>query len=183
MESPTVLIGLGNPGAEYASTYHNIGMAAVDAIAADIFGDANVPWETHQKLFSYARTGNWAFVKPLTFMNDSGRAVREAVRKFNAAPEDIVLLHDDSDLLVGEWKMSRGRGAAGHHGVESAIAALGTNQFLRVRIGIRPPEERTREKAGSFVLHPVQKSSEPIFAKIFDEIAEALAEPSTQPLP
>ena len=181
MESPTVLIGLGNPGAEYESTYHNIGMAAVDAIAADIFGSTEIPWETHQKLFSYARTGHWAFVKPLTFMNDSGRAVREAVRKFTAAPENILLIHDDSDLLVGEWKMSRGRGAAGHHGVESVVAALGTNQFLRIRIGIRPPEERTREKAGSFVLRPVPKSAEPALVKVFDEIAETITETPPHP--
>jgi len=80
--------------------------------------------DSYKKLFIYAQIPGWIFVKPLTFMNVSGMAVREASRKFNIPPDDIVILHDDSDLPLGTWKISRGRGAAGHHGVESAIAAL-----------------------------------------------------------
>ena len=141
------------PGAEYENTYHNAGARALDAIARDPFGADGAPrWEAHKKLFAYAQIAGWIFVKPLTFMNESGTAVREAARKFNVPPENIVLLHDDSDLPLGTWKISRGRGAAGHHGVESAIAALGTNDFTRIRIGIRPESERVRKKAEEFVL-------------------------------
>ncbi len=169
-----VVIGLGNPGAEYEHTYHNVGMAALDAIIADLFGKDGASWETHRKLFSYSRNGRLIFVKPLTYMNESGRAAHEAVRKFNVQPDSIFLLHDDSDLPIGSWKISRGRGAAGHHGVESVVAALGTNRFARYRIGIRPNSEQNREKAGDFVLRPVGKSSAAILEKTFGEIAAAL---------
>jgi len=171
-----LVVGLGNPGAKYENTYHNAGMAAMEAIAAVFSLDGAPFWETHKKLFAYTQADGWVFMKPLLYMNESGTAVREASRKFEVPPENIILLHDDSDLPIGAWKSSRGRGAAGHHGVESAIAALGTNDFTRIRIGIRPQNERTRKKAGEFVLRKVTKTSAEIFKKMFDEIADELKE-------
>jgi PTH1 family peptidyl-tRNA hydrolase len=149
-------------------------MTALDALASLLSENTAPHWETYKKLFGYARIRDWIFLKPFTFMNESGRAVREAMRKFNVPPENIVLLHDDSDLPQGAWKISRGRGAAGHHGVESVIAALGRDDFTRIRIGIRPRNERVRRKAEEFVLRPVTKSAASIFKKTFEEIAEAL---------
>ena len=174
MAKTRLVIGLGNPGAEYENTYHNAGAQMVNALAAAPEEAEAAPKELHEKLFSYVRAGGLILAKPLTFMNESGAAVRAAVRKFNVRPDDIVLLHDDSDLPLGTWKISRGRGAAGHHGVESVIAALGTNNFTRVRIGIRPANERVRSKATAFVLKPVTKSSAVLFKKTFAEIADAL---------
>jgi len=169
-----LLIGLGNPGAEYKNTYHNAGMLALDAVA-EALSEGGPRWETHKKFFTYAKDGHWIFVKPLTFMNTSGAAVREAARKFNVPPEDIIVLHDDSDLPLGSWKISRGRGAAGHHGVESTVAALGANSFTRIRIGIRPANERTRKKADEFVLKQVTKAAAQVLKKMFDEIAQAVS--------
>jgi PTH1 family peptidyl-tRNA hydrolase len=171
---PKLLIGLGNPGMEYENTYHNAGVAALDAAASDLSGGNALHWKSYRNLFAYAQIGNWIFAKPITFMNDSGIAVREAARKFNVLPEDIVLLHDDSDLPLGTWKISRARGAAGHHGAESAIAALGTNSFARIRIGIRPTDERTRSKAGSFVLRKVTKGAAAKLETVFRAITEEL---------
>jgi PTH1 family peptidyl-tRNA hydrolase len=169
-----LLIGLGNPGTEYENTYHNVGARALGAIAASLARGTVSQWNTHKKLFIYTEAGGLIFAKPLIFMNVSGSAVREAARKFHIPPERIILLHDDSDLPLGTWKISCGRGAAGHHGVESVIAALGTNDFARVRIGIRPANERTRSKAGTFVLRKATKNADAIFKKTFKEIAEKL---------
>jgi PTH1 family peptidyl-tRNA hydrolase len=175
MEELRLVIGLGNPGAEYENTYHNAGAMAVEAIAASFAGDGVARWEAHKKLFTYLRVGRWIFMRPLSFMNESGTAVREAVRKFNVSPHDIVVLHDDSDLALGAWKISRGRGAAGHHGVESTIAALGTNGFTRIRIGIRPQRELRRSKAETFVLKPVTKRAAVELGGVFRAIAEYLS--------
>jgi PTH1 family peptidyl-tRNA hydrolase len=168
------MIGLGNPGTDYENTYHNAGALALDAVAASLSDGGALRWDIHKKLFTYARIHNWIFVKPLTFMNGSGMAVREASRKFNIPPNDIVIFHDDSDLPLGTWKISSGRGAAGHHGVESAVAALGVNDFTRVRIGIRPENERVRKKAEEFVLRKITKTAAATLKKTFREIAEAL---------
>ena len=169
-----LVIGLGNPGADYENTYHNAGALALDAVTASLSGGEAPQWDTYKKLFSYARTGNWIFVKPLTFMNVSGIAVREAARKFDIPAKDIIVLHDDSDLPLGAWKISRGRGAAGHHGVESAVAALGANDFMRIRIGIRPADERVRKKAEEFVLRRITKTAAATLKKTFGEIATTL---------
>ena len=169
-----IVIGLGNPGAPYEHTYHNAGALALEAIMATRRDGIVARPETYKKLFTYLQSPNLTLVRPLTFMNESGSAVREAARKFRVAPKDIILLHDDSDLPLGTWKISRGRGAAGHHGVLSAIAALGSNEFTRVRIGIRPKNERVREKAEAFVLRKITKADAAILEKTFDEVAKAI---------
>ncbi len=171
-----LIIGLGNPGADYENTYHNAGMMALTAIAETLSGGEELHWKNHKKLFASAENGHWVFIRPLTFMNESGGAVREAARKFAIPSEHIILLHDDSDLPLGAWKIARGRGAAGHHGVESVITSLGANDFTRIRIGIRPRDERVRKKAGTFVLRKVTKIDGAIFKKIFGEISQALGD-------
>lgn len=171
-----LVVGLGNPGAEYKNTYHNAGALALRAIMATLTGDETPSWESYKKLFVYATTNGWIFIRPLTFMNESGAAVRAAIRKFKIAPPDVIVLHDDSDLPLGTWKVSRGRGAAGHHGAESVIAALGTNHFTRIRIGIRPASERVRKKAEEFVLKSVTKGAASVLETTFKEIARAISE-------
>jgi PTH1 family peptidyl-tRNA hydrolase len=172
MEDTMLVVGLGNPGAEYENTYHNVGALAVASIAAG--NDGDIAWQSYRRLFRAAPNGNLIFIRPLTFMNESGRAVREAMRAFAVTPENVILVHDDSDLPIGTWKWSYGRGAAGHHGVESVIASIGTDRFGRVRIGIRPPREHVREKAETFVLKNISKTSMRNFEGLFREIADAL---------
>ena len=169
-----LIVGLGNPGKDYEHTYHSAGALALDAIAMALAGGDPLQWEAHKKLFVYTKIGDWTLVKPLTFMNTSGSAVREAARKFTASPADIVIIHDDSDLPVGTWKISRARGAGGHHGVESIVATLGTNDFTRIRIGIRPAREVKRKKAEEFVLKPITKRDAHIFKDTFLAVAEEL---------
>ena len=156
-----LVIGLGNPGREYEDTYHSVGALAVRAIAGTL------AWKPYKKLFLSASSDGTAFVLPLVFMNESGRAASAAAKKFGTPPEDIVLVHDDSDLPVGTYKISIGRGSAGHKGAQSVIEALGTNAFTRIRIGIRPPREARRRKAGEFVLKKISPRDRAVFEKIF----------------
>jgi len=173
----TLIVGLGNPGEEYENTYHNVGFLALLAAKKSIEAAATeteAPFERYKNSFEYAKCGALAFVRPLTFMNESGRAVREAARMFHAKPDEIFVLHDDSDLTVGAIKISVGQNAAGHHGVESIIESLGSNEFTRARIGIRPANEVIRKKAGEFVLKPIKKSDHAALEKVFEEIIKKI---------
>ncbi len=157
-----LVVGLGNPGPEFANTYHNAGALAVRAMAGGL------AWKSHKKLFSYAAAADGTtFILPLVFMNESGRAVREAMKKFKAAPEDLTVIHDDSDLPLGAYKVSIGRGAAGHKGARSVMDALRSKDFTRIRIGIRNPRERQRKKAGEFVLGSISTGDRKKLAAVF----------------
>src|SRR5271168_3918211 len=96
-----IFVGLGNPGEEYANSYHNVGWLALAELVPSAAARA-----TYKKLFEYAETDGAVFVWPLTFMNESGKAVREVLKKFKAKPEDLVVFQDDSDLTVGNYKIS-----------------------------------------------------------------------------
>jgi peptidyl-tRNA hydrolase, PTH1 family len=178
-----LIIGLGNPGPEFENTYHNAGMMAVQYLANPLIKDGKPAWKTHKKLFSYARVEPsvplvpcpvspvFILILPLTFMNESGLAAKEAIKKFNAAPEDLTVIHDDSDLPLGESKTSRNQGAAGHKGVQSVIDHIGTKDFKRIRIGVRTDERQgIRKKAGDFVLNRITPRDKKALEKVFEEI-------------
>ncbi len=154
-----LIVGLGNPGREYQNSYHNIGHRFIDYLAKG----KNFKKE---KKFEYCRLDGLILVKPLTFMNGSGPVVKEAFKYFKINLTNLLIAHDDSDIALGEYKISLGRNSAGHKGVESVIGALKTNQFYRLRIGIR----NRGGKAGEFVLKPIKKSDLPLFNKLFSEI-------------
>lgn len=143
-----LILGLGNPGAKYASTYHNVGQLYVETIAKGNF--------KKYRNFEYLKKDGFIFVKPLTFMNQSGTTAREAMKYFNLKPKNILVVHDDSDILLGEHKITFNRGSAGHNGVQSIIDHLKTEKFFRLRIGVR--RDGTSDKAGEFVLRPISKT-------------------------
>ncbi len=171
-----IIVGLGNPGAEFEATYHNVGKLALEMLIREEAreGTAAHSLKVHKKLFAFAATKRAAFVAPLVFMNESGAAVREAMKKFKAKPETLVVIHDESDLPIGSYKTSLGRGAAGHKGVQSIIDALHTTDFTRIRIGIRPAHERTRSKASEFVLKKITPKDRAALNLVFQKIAEEL---------
>lgn len=172
----TLIIGLGNPDPALRETYHNAGALAVEwlaARAAEADGAASVdasPFRPYKGLFEYVKSGSRTFVRPLVYMNESGRAVAAAMRAFSAGPESIVIIHDDSDILTGEFKYATGGGSAGHNGVQSIIDHIHTADFARIRIGIRDKDEVKRRKAGDFVLDRItpadKKTLEGVFRKI-----------------
>lgn len=170
----TLIIGLGNPDVPFENTYHNVGALAVRWLAARAAGEPP-KFRTHKNSFQYAKIGNNIFIRPLVFMNESGRATKDAMHMFNADPKDIVVIHDDSDIPVGEFKRTDGGGSAGHNGVQSIIDHLHTKDFARIRIGIRAKNEPHRKKAGDFVLSPVTPADKEAFEGVFTNISDAIS--------
>lgn len=158
-----LIIGLGNPGEEYEGTYHNAGALVLTRLWEEIKKEANIRRNGETGLFSFVefetREGwQFIFVWPKTYMNESGVAVRGAMKFFKADPEEIIIFHDDSDLTLGEGKLSDSKNTAGHKGLDSVKKETGEAEMLRLRIGIRDPKEKTRKKAGEFVLKAIPKS-------------------------
>lgn len=168
-----LLVGLGNPGSKYTANRHNIGYMAVDEIArAHGFGAERTRFQS--VTIEGALTGKSGRVKtliqkPTTYMNESGRAVGEAVRFFKIDPEDVIVFHDELDLAQAKVRVKSGGGLAGHNGLKSIAAHIGSN-FRRVRIGIGHPGEKGR--VSGHVLSDFKKADlvwvEPLLAAISD---------------
>ena len=161
MASATLLVGLGNPGPEYALTRHNVGFWALDRISQA----HRIPVRTsrHHSLMGSGSIGGRrvVLVKPQTYMNLSGKAVAALLRAEGLGPESLIVLHDDMDIFLGRVKLSTTGGDAGHNGIGSIIETLGTEEFRRLRIGLgRPPGD---VEGADWVLAPFLESErEPI---------------------
>ena len=135
---PFLVVGLGNPGAQYVNTRHNVGFMAVDALAGE-----NASWKSEKNALT-ARVdinGNRViFVKPQTFMNNSGVAVTALMTFYKIPLENIVVVHDDMDVPVGDCREKIGGGSAGHNGIRSIDAHIG-REYRRIRIGIGHPRD------------------------------------------
>lgn len=149
-----LIVGLGNPGERYSKTRHNLGFMVVDEFAKKHLGP-EITWDINKKFNaemldlgnSGQVTGNsLILMKPLTFMNNSGQAVYKVASFYKVKPEDIIVIHDELDLPMGKIKVRRGGSAAGHHGVESIMNDLKTDQFVRVRLGIGNVRSRRGER-------------------------------------
>lgn len=143
MAARLLLVGLGNPGDRYAANRHNIGFRAIDAIARM---HAFAPFRSRfQGEMAAGRLDDHELLafKPMTFMNESGRAVGAAARFFKIPVEDIIVFHDEIDLAAGKMRVKRGGGAAGHNGLRSIDAHLGSD-YRRVRLGLGHPGGKER---------------------------------------
>ena len=144
-----LLIGLGNPGKEYAKTRHNAGFMFVDYFLEKYRDEFDFsPWSENKKLQSRISTGKsggkrMILAKPQTFMNLSGSAVTAAKKYYKIPLEDLIVVHDEIDLPLGTYRFSENASAAGHKGVQNIIDALGTKNFTRLRIGV---ENRSNKK-------------------------------------
>ncbi len=155
--TPLLIVGLGNPGAQYAQTRHNAGFMMADAVAAHYASSFHSQRSCHAEVAHMTTpVGNILCAKPTTFMNASGRAVAALLAYYKIPRTNLIILHDESDLSIGTYRMQRARSAAGHNGVADIIATLGSNDFWRIRIGIRPkqPANAPRLSAKTFVLAP-----------------------------
>lgn len=159
-----LIVGLGNPGEKYAGIRHNLGFTVVDKLVDRLQGTVD-SWEKSNKFKSLicnlkAETYNLILAKPQTYMNKSGLAVALMAEYYKIAPENIVVVHDELDLPLGKIKVRLGGAAAGHHGVESVIKELGTDKFVRIRLGIGNLKTQSAERkaihvsAEKFVLAP-----------------------------
>jgi PTH1 family peptidyl-tRNA hydrolase len=146
MDIGGLIVGLGNPGAEYSRTRHNLGFMVLERLLADREKSGGLHKLSGRKdLFAlwkarFTDAGgadrDWLLSEPLTYMNASGEAVRAAAAYYRIVPEHILVVHDELDLPPGRMKMKKGGGSAGHKGVESITQCLGTPDFFRLRIGI-----------------------------------------------
>jgi peptidyl-tRNA hydrolase, PTH1 family len=164
-----LVVGLGNPGPDYAGTRHNIGFMAVDAIARR---HGFSPWRAKfQGEIAEGRIGTERVValKPLTYMNLSGQSVAAAARFLKIAATDIVVLHDELDLPPGRLRVKRGGGAGGHNGLKSIDSHLG-QEYRRIRLGIGHPGDRDR--VTDWVLHGFAKADEAWLGPLLDTVAD-----------
>jgi peptidyl-tRNA hydrolase, PTH1 family len=149
-----LVAGLGNPGREYAFTRHNAGFWFADALAVKL-GTAFRSESKFQGQVAKA-AGDLRLLKPMTHMNLSGRSVSAAARFFAIPPGEILVVHDELDLLPGEAKMKFGGGVAGHNGLKDIAAQLGTKDFWRLRVGIGHPRDSSipQQDVADYVLAP-----------------------------
>ena len=166
----TIIVGLGNPGKEYKNTRHNLGWLFLETLQNQS-GLEFTPWKKLIKVkgeISQSLGKKFLLLKPQTFMNESGQSVSAALRYYKIKPANLVVAHDDLDLPVGSFKIQTNRGAAGHHGVESIIASLGTKNFTRLRLGIKPLKPTRQDK--NFVLSSFSKEEKQLVSKTIDKI-------------
>lgn len=168
-----LIVGLGNPGIEYQLTPHNLGFLAIDRIAEQC--GVEVKNRQCRALTARGIIGSVQFLlaKPQTFMNLSGLSIRELVAEHKVSPEtDLVVLQDELDFPLGTLRLHRNRSSAGHNGIESLIAALNTQDFLRIRMGVAP--DRKLEDGMSYLLSPLRKAQLKVVDEMLDTATEAV---------
>jgi len=167
-----LIAGLGNPGKSYINTYHNIGAETLYRIIGN--KKLKKPFSIWKKeLFEYIKIENCIYIIPLTYMNEAGKAIRAAAKRFNIQPKDILIIHDDTDIALGVYKLSHDRGSAGHNGIKSIISCLGTKNFWRLRIGVRGAHTI---KASNFVLQKISPQDKELLEKVLLEIQASYTE-------
>lgn len=174
MSTPLLIIGLGNPGAEYARTRHNAGFLALDFLAATF---AAPEFRVEEKFFALLSSvlvngKKIMLVKPTTYMNESGQAVRALLDFYKLEPKDIIIIHDDLDIAPGTLRTTESSRAAGNNGVESIIEHLGTQDFFRIRLGIGRPVEvqGVCMPAHDYVLGRFSDEESATLEKLFPEV-------------
>ena len=168
-----LIVGLGNPGDEYRLTPHNLGFLVVDRIAGNL--GVEVRNRQCRALTARAVIGgeNVLLAKPETYMNLSGLSVRELVAEYEVQPEsELIVIQDELDFALGTLRIHTRRSSAGHNGIESIIGALGTQDFLRIRIGVAP--DRKVADGQSYLLAPLRKAELQVAGGILDTVEEAV---------
>lgn len=183
MAEPLLVVGLGNPGPQYAKTRHNIGFMVVDVLAARI----GAAFKLHKKSGAEVATGRLGhrpvvLAKPRCYMNESGRQVGPLAKFYSIAPADVIVIHDELDIDFGRIRLKLGGGEGGHNGLRSIANAMGSKDFQRVRVGIgRPPG---RKDPAAFVLEPfgsAERSEVPTLCELAADATELLVEQGLEP--
>ena len=167
-----IIVGLGNPGAQYANTPHSVGFEAVDAIAASI----GVTWEEKRQFKCLMAKGVFAglpvmLVKPQTYMNLSGESVAPVVKYHNATAADLLVIQDDIDLPVGRMRVRKNGSCGGHNGIRNIIERLGTPEFARLKLGVG----KDRSDVIAHVLGKFDPSTRRIMDEVVSEAVNAAA--------
>jgi len=173
MDSVCLIVGLGNPGAEYAKTRHNAGFLLVETLAVRWQAD----WTNERKFAAQVARGErsgrkFLLAKPQTFMNLSGEAVGALVKYYQLPPAQLLVAVDDADLPLGEIRLRPGGGSGGHHGLESVAQHLGTREYPRLRLGIGRKDE-ARQITGH-VLGKFDAAENAVLEKVLERAADQL---------
>ena len=176
---PALVVGLGNPGIEYQFTPHNAGFLAIDRLAEQ--GGVTVANRRCRALTATTRIAGREVVlaKPETYMNLSGISVQALVKEFDAdATRDLIVIYDEIALPLGSLRIRERGSSGGHNGVRSVSGALGSEEWLRIRIGVAPPgdeaAERARRGRKDYVLTPMRKAQLTILDEVLDRTAQAV---------
>lgn len=165
-----LLVGLGNPGPEHARQRHNVGFMALERVVArHRFGADRVRFQGLVNEGTLEGEKVLA-LRPMTYMNESGRAVTEAMRFYKLTPDDVVVMHDELDLAPGKLRVKKGGGAAGNNGIRSVTSHIGAD-FRRVRIGVGHPGHK--DAVLRYVLHDFSKADQDWLEPLLDAIADA----------
>ena len=167
-----LVAGLGNPGDAYTDTRHNIGFAVIDALAARYEISLKQKTSNYEFGRGFIEDQKAVLIKPLTFMNRSGIAVRDALFKFDDI-ENFLVVHDDLDLDPGIIRIRKTGSAGGHNGIQSIIDFLNSKDFIRIKIGIGRSERIYPEK---YVLRPFNKKEKPLIDEAVETAADAIQE-------
>lgn len=165
-----VVVGLGNPGRRYAGTRHNVGFMVVDELARA----HGVQLRERLKYISGKGSiegAQAALIEPLTFMNRSGAAVREAMRRFGSSPAGLIVIHDDIDMPAGRLRIRASGSSGGHRGIQSIIESVGSRDFARIKIGIGRDPELPPEQ---YVLRKFKSDEVPLIREAVGLAAEAV---------
>jgi PTH1 family peptidyl-tRNA hydrolase len=176
-----LVAGLGNPGREYAGTRHNVGWMVVDELARRHDGSFRSKFDGQLSEVRLDRL-RLALLKPETYMNVSGKSISAAGRFFKVSPESLLVVHDDVDLEPGRLQARAGGGLAGHNGLRSIASALGTQDFLRLRVGVGRPGRGDRRPVADYVLSAFEPEQDvdSLVARAADAV-EAIAREGIQP--
>jgi peptidyl-tRNA hydrolase, PTH1 family len=168
-----LVVGLGNPGREYAGHRHNVGFMVVDRLA----GAVGIPLgqSKFEGRFGQGDAGRTRvlLLEPETFMNVSGESVSAAARFFKVPPEHLLVVHDELDLSFGRLQLKKGGGTGGHNGLESIVEHLGTTDFARLRFGIGKPQgPNAKERVVGHVLHDFSTEEKAALPGLFDRAVD-----------
>lgn len=168
-----MIVGLGNPGSKYNDTKHNIGFMAVDRIVKNL--DVNFTEDKNFKAeigSDFINGEKIYFIKPTTFMNNSGIAVKALLTYYNISIKDMIIIYDDLDMEVGKIRFRQKGSAGGHNGIKSIIAHLGTQEFDRIKVGIGRPNGRMT--VINHVLRKFDKNDEIMILNTLDKVDNAV---------
>ena len=172
LNAPRLIVGLGNPGETYRDTRHNIGFMVLDEIARRM--GAAFREEKRWSGLVAKFTGGY-LLKPLTFMNDSGRSVQSVGHFYKASPAQTLVVYDDVDLPLGRLRFRTSGSAAGHNGIRSLIASLGSDEFPRLKVGISPADGRPAgERMVGHVLGKFRTEEQPALQTVIQRAADAV---------
>jgi PTH1 family peptidyl-tRNA hydrolase len=169
-----LVVGLGNPGPRYAGSPHNLGFCVVDHFAEHHFGAGRAAWAQRfdaELALGALDTEQLVLLKPLTYMNRSGESVRKAMSFFKISVQSALVVHDELDLPLGSVKLKHGGGEAGHNGLKSMSAELGTRDYARLRVGVGRPEAG---EVSAFLLSPLPHGAASELTASFEDAGTAI---------